>query len=472
MCKIIVFSKAPLPNSPKRQRKLFSTLLDELGKSQKDGLGIAWVDGIGIVHRRRWASPEDFKEFLEDDCRAPFALTTSDPPDPEPAQGFVLLHGRTATSEKGLRNAHPHMLTDPAGTTFALIHNGVVNASEPDKARLGQLLSGCDSELILAAFAAGGMERVNQIITGYYAFAVIVANADGTSFLHVVRDGTTSLYVGELSDKSYVFATTEDLIKLAGAKVYAKCNPLMHVTFDNMGVLMDMEDIPGPKSSYSYSPPAPVPAPWPASSHLQDSPVICLPASMAATPLPTRTSAIDRNPHMVRVIRGKEETNDDYWTRYCQENGLDDEGAPLERPPLIQGELTIGLNPDLAVIDSKIAIAEGKKSKLENIEPVNDANLMEIEGKIMKCEARILRLREMKRQAVNAGAMAAFKAEEAAGLPGLAAALIQAEREVSGVGETHSVPIGQDAIAALEEALVQAERVVSGVAPLDPQITI
>src|SRR5664279_2270703 len=142
MCKIIVFSKAPLPNSPKRQRKLFSTLLDELGKSQKDGLGIAWVDKVGIVHRRRWASPEDFKEFLEDDCRAPFALTTSDPPDPEPAQGFVLLHGRTATSEKGLRNAHPHMLTDPAGTTFALIHNGVGQCVRARQGKTGTVAVG------------------------------------------------------------------------------------------------------------------------------------------------------------------------------------------------------------------------------------------------------------------------------------------------------------------------------------------
>ena len=133
MCKLIIFTQAPLAAKPKAQRVLFDHLLEELAKTEKDGLGIAFLSSDGKVHARRWSKSSEFKGLQTEDLRNKFCEVTSDPVDNAVATGFVIMHGRTATSKVCLANSHPHMGIDTAGTMFAIVHNGVVTVDEADR---------------------------------------------------------------------------------------------------------------------------------------------------------------------------------------------------------------------------------------------------------------------------------------------------------------------------------------------------
>ena len=441
MCKIIIFTKPPFASSQKKQRALFNKLLNELGKSQKDGLGIAYMGPDNVIHRRRWGASSDFKGLMTDDLRGAFCEETSEPPDETIASGFVLLHGRTATCERGLRNAHPHMIEDQSGTQFALIHNGVVQASKTDKDALGTMLSGCDSELILSAFASGGMDLVSKIITGYYAFSVIVNNRDGTSYLHVVRDFTTSLYVGEMDGGSYVFATTPDLIEMAGCKQYSRVLPLIHLTFDNTGALVDMEDIVAPKSTpYSYQGTTypssagysarpnlalQLPPPKPTIPAVPASPTMAAVASATATPASTPALIIPKPATQTAAELADDAKYQEHWERLCAANGLDNDGNPIHGKQLLQDE-------------PPIELGEGME-------------LAEIDAKIARAEERAKRLRLVKSRRYNEGMISRHAAMSGS-----------EDSSTSGVSSIHSIPNSEDEA----QALIQAEREAAGVCPM------
>lgn len=243
MCKLIIMTKAPLVEDPIKQTELFNKLLTDLARTEKDGLGIAYLDSSGAIQSRRWSASKGFHGLEVDGPR-----DKSDPVVPVPAAGFVLLHGRTATSPKSLENAHPHCGNDADGGAYALIHNGVVSMEFKDKQPIGPISSSCDSELILAAWIYGGMERVSETVRGYYAFGLIVAGKE-RSFLHVVKDRKANLYVGETDDSGFIFATTPELVGMAGGNKYARMIDLAHLTFSDTGEMIGMEEIPAPKEN-------------------------------------------------------------------------------------------------------------------------------------------------------------------------------------------------------------------------------
>jgi hypothetical protein len=431
MCKIVIYTQAPLVDRPKSQRRLFNRLLTELGRTEKDGLGIAWTDAEGKIHRRRWATSEDFKGMTVDDYRSMFCEVSSEPVDETPASGFVLLHGRTATSEKGLRNAHPHVGNSPTGAEFALVHNGIVTASPESTKELGELMSGCDSELILAAFIAGGMPKVSELIFGYYAFAVIVVNPDGSRHLHVVRDARASLFAGEDKGGHYIFATTSDLVTMAGAEKCARVSPLIHLTFDKGGTWMDMEDIPEPKATWSmyqrsggygsdYHSPSSLPGP------------INTPTGQKTILLPEKSPTLDVVAQQVR--------QDDYLAKWRKANGFTDDDE-TRRPPrvfvqgevvdgeIVQDELPMGgENRVLAELDRRIASTDMIIHRLTHDLDPDSPDRSDMEKKIArKCERRNI-LAEQKRH------------------------ILERNGVTSGVSGTHGTPISCDEASALKAA--------------------
>lgn len=416
MCKIIVFTKAPHPNQPKRQRALFNRLLAELARTEHDGLGMAFVGTDNRVHRRRWATGADFRGINTDELSAPFCVKTCEPAEDIAAKGFVILHGRTATSERGLNNAHPHMMQGPDGTIYALIHNGVVNANLKDKESLGKLMTGCDSELILAAWVAGGMAKVSEIITGYYAFSVIEAKPDGSQFLHVVKDDSASLYASDLADGSYIFATTEQLCTMSGGNKIGRVSPLTHAVFDREGQLHDVKDIPKPKSSwgggYQYTPPYPsTPA---QSTHVHPA---------AATDVNEEARIREHNAKI-----------DAYWDEYAKTHHLDENGNEIG-PNLSGGkqtELPIEGVADVGEIDSKIAKAKKRFETLMATEPSNEKEEDSLEAAKLKVASRIARLRKIRAELISNAR----------------------KKEHEAVSAIHGEPLSKDQ----EEALRQAER--------------
>ena len=254
MCKLVIFTEAPYAKQPAKQAKLLDKILTSLAVTDRDGLGITYIDGGGKLLRRRWATSADYKGLKVDDCRAPFCVEASDSVTPRPAAGFVMLHGRTSTRGKGLDNAHPHLAYDRDGNAWSLIHNGVVHVTKADEKTLN-IDSACDSEYILRAWILGGMPKVSAMIRGYYAFGLIESLVAEANVLHIVKDATATLYAGNRKDGSYVFATTSNLLEIAEVKEYAKVQDLVHISFDECGGLLGMEDIPAPyyvaKESYT-----------------------------------------------------------------------------------------------------------------------------------------------------------------------------------------------------------------------------
>ena len=429
MCKIVIYTQAPLVDKPKSQRRLFNRILSELARTEKDGVGIAWTDVEGKIHRRRWATSEDFKGVTVDDYRSPFCEVTSEPVDETPASGFVLLHGRTATSEKGLRNAHPHIGNSPTGAEFALIHNGIVTASPEGTRELGELMSGCDSELILAAFIAGGMPKVSELIFGYYAFAVIVVDPDGTRYLHVVRDHRASLFAGEDKGGHYIFGTTGDLVSLAGAEKNGRVTPLVHLTFAWDGTWMGMDDIPEPKATWSMYQHGGYSGGYGSDYHPQSS----LPGTLN-TPTGQKTILLPEKSPTLDVV-AQQKKQDEYLEKWRRDNGFDEDGVPKTPRKFVQGELPIeGENRVLEELDRRLAQTDMIIHQLTHDMNPDSPDRADMEKKIArKCERRNI-LADQKRM------------------------ILERQATTDGVSATHSNPISCDEA----EARRAAEREAAG----------
>jgi hypothetical protein len=389
MCKLVIFTRAPFADNPKKQRKLFDDLLSALGKTEHDGLGMAWTDHQGMVHHRKWATSDDYRGILKEDMRSRFCLVGSTPVDDTPANGFAILHGRTATSEKGLINAHPHV-ADDGSTTFALIHNGVVSMSEAHKQELGSLVSKCDSELILAAFMKGGMEHVSKTVCGYYAFGVIVSSSKEERYLHVVKDDRANLYAGELEDGSFVFATTQDLLASAGAVKQGRMTSLVHLVFDCDGAMIEMFDIPKPATYvYTYSPAQ------------QD-----------------RREYESTNVDPPKVLTEAE--YEKIWERYRRRNGLEKENESPTHRVAVQEEMNELLDATIDELDKKIAKS---KARTERLEFARDRRMKDIAAKNAEIIAQVASGTSDTHSHPNS--------EDEA--QAIAASLIEAERQAAGV---------------------------------------
>jgi len=53
MCKLVIFTEAPYAKQPAKQAKLLDKILTSLAVTDRDGLGITYIDGGGKLLRRR-----------------------------------------------------------------------------------------------------------------------------------------------------------------------------------------------------------------------------------------------------------------------------------------------------------------------------------------------------------------------------------------------------------------------------------
>lgn len=119
----------------------------------------------------------------------------------------ITLHARFATSAKGFLNTHPFVLD---GTS--LIHNGVIaNTSE-----LEMTQSTCDSECILNEYVRHdvinnpkAIQKVANILQGYYACGVFAKNDKGEYFLDIFKSEGAKLYAGFVKELNTLVYTTD-----------------------------------------------------------------------------------------------------------------------------------------------------------------------------------------------------------------------------------------------------------------------
>ena len=440
MCKLVIYARAPYASKPKQQRILFNKILTELGNTEKDGLGIAFTDSAGVVHHRKWSTSADFRGLGEEDLRRKFCLTTSTPVDNATAEGFVLIHGRTSTSGKGLLNAHPHVASD-GKSTFALIHNGSASVTQKNREMLGQLKSTCDSELLLAAFMKGGMEMVSKIVAGYYAFGMIVSWGRKERYLHVVKDNRAMLSVGEMPDKSLVFATTGHLVAFAGGDPQGVVAPSTQLVFDHEGEMIEMFDIPEPLAyAYDYTSPVYTPhSSWPSSRPAPTVPITIpnvstAPALIAASSTVTAPPVINIPPlpHHPSSLTDQDHYESLYerYIRMHPETFGDDEREPAQQPPkVVQEEIDLNDLHELPLMA-----------------------LSDLRAKIDKSINRTKRLMEALHKKMNNRAIAASVEHE------FESEVKDHIVEDTGTSETHRVPISDDEAMAAAAALIQAER--------------
>lgn len=225
MCKILAithYAGDPLP--------LITRVWESMSASEKHGYGAAWTDSTGRIHWIRRSHPgiDTLPEF----CSGFGAESLG------PCDGPIIIHGRTATSPVNLVNTHPFTGTGPDGAEWALVHNGVVSSDT-----ITNESTTCDSELILLTMMRGGVPEIASKISGYYAFFAI-ESLSGIATLHVVRDSTAKLHVGRLPGGEWVFATTVQLLHVAGSSPAGEFKACSHYEFDKNGVCFSEEFVP------------------------------------------------------------------------------------------------------------------------------------------------------------------------------------------------------------------------------------
>jgi len=186
----------------------------EMAKTEHDGFGAAWLSPKGKIMTIKSSSHQSVKhlpEYYEGFAQGHFSPSNG---------GALLIHGRTATCNVDIENTHPIKVGKGI-----IIHNGVV-----DSKKYKNLHSTCDSELILQAYQAGGIQEVAEEITGYYAFGILYPTGKG--LIRIARDDRAPLF-GGFTKFGEVFATTQNLVEITGATIRGKIKDNVCMTFSN-----------------------------------------------------------------------------------------------------------------------------------------------------------------------------------------------------------------------------------------------
>ncbi len=207
MCKVFAMTNV---SQVKVNTKLISTIRNEVCRhADQDGFGYAVLSTKGEIGGERTIRPLNFRPLINPDTpkvveNLPIVLKANN--------GFGVLdlsnaksliaHGRLSTNTVCLENTHPF-----TNGEVALIHNGVVN--DPTST-LKNLTSTCDSEILLRYWERGGVEEVEKMVSGYYAFAVL----DKHGLLHITRDDRADLFISYCRTvDSFIIATTAEIIR-------------------------------------------------------------------------------------------------------------------------------------------------------------------------------------------------------------------------------------------------------------------
>lgn len=237
MCKLLIVT-----NISKLTDKQLSTLIDKaakpISKYERDGFGFAYTTEDG-VYAERWVDPDEFaarklKAGPYDHVLAQPAEFDSVGNAESKHVGGLLVHGRTSTNDVALMNTHPFI-----NDKHVLIHNGVVQNVGEHVERV----STNDTEFILTHYTNGGMARVAESVSGYYACGMLDIATGNTI---VFRDSTASLFVAWIAKfETYMFATTKEILIAAAAAIGVKRVSIrdaqlnFHVVFDKTGKLID-----------------------------------------------------------------------------------------------------------------------------------------------------------------------------------------------------------------------------------------
>ena len=184
-----------------------------MSRTEKVGFGAAWVSPNGKIGYMKSSQPSLLSDLPE------FCSAFSECNGLKSDGGALIIHGRTATCGVNVANTHP-MLAPNA----ALVHNGVVSSK-----RFHNTDTTCDSELLLHAWKADGIDAVAQDVSGYYAFAII-QRIKGKTVLDVVRDDKAQLKVGRMMG-GWAFATTPSLLTALGTSYLSDYKPNTHTSF-------------------------------------------------------------------------------------------------------------------------------------------------------------------------------------------------------------------------------------------------
>jgi predicted glutamine amidotransferase len=248
MCKIFIAT-----NTAKMTKKQLTALIDAVAKpitdAERDGFGLAYNTESGL-YAEQWVNPNDF--LAKKIKRGPNDAVLMAPPEhnvigtnDSKHVGGLLVHGRTSTNNVSLINTHPFV-----NDRYALIHNGVVQNIGEHVERV----STNDTEFVLTHYTNGGMPKVAESLTGYYACGLIDKTNGNTI---VFRDATARLNVTWLDKfQCYIFATNQKIIvaacKALGVKRYnvSEAQENFHAVFDVNGDLISRDSFEPKKRSF------------------------------------------------------------------------------------------------------------------------------------------------------------------------------------------------------------------------------
>lgn len=215
MCKIVAFT-----NTTKLDPKAPAVIGKIINAIEKDGYGYA-VTGTDGVYGEKSVFPR-FKSRLKSKNIVGLPIVHKKHEvfgTYGPMRGAGIFHGRTSTNDRGILNCHP-MQRDG----WNLIHNGVVTDHGPDYEKF----TTNDSEDVLKRLI-DGIGEVERYLSGYYAFAAIAP--DGR--LHIGRDSMATLFFAFSAVKdTYVFATTESLLRSVNTALGLKIGPIEQLLDD------------------------------------------------------------------------------------------------------------------------------------------------------------------------------------------------------------------------------------------------
>jgi len=207
MCKVFAMTNV---SQFKVGPKFLSIVRNEVCRhADQDGFGYAVLSKDGEIGGERTIRPLNFRPLI--DPEGP--KTTKELPivlDANNAFGKIdlvspkslIAHGRLSTNTINLVNTHPF-----TNGEVALIHNGIVR--DPTNS-LKNLVSTCDSEILLRYWEKGGIDAIEKMVTGYYAVAIL----DKTGKLHIIRDDRADLYIAyNRTVDSFMIATTSEIIR-------------------------------------------------------------------------------------------------------------------------------------------------------------------------------------------------------------------------------------------------------------------
>jgi predicted glutamine amidotransferase len=206
MCKVFAMTNV---SQFKMGSRFLSIVRNEVCRhADQDGFGYAVLGKNGDIGGERTMRPLNFKPLIDPDGpkvtkQLPIVLDANnrfgkiDLTSPK----SLIAHGRLSTNSVSLINTHPF-----TNGEVALIHNGVVR--DPTGS-LKNLVSTCDSEILLRYWEKGGIEAIEKMVTGYYAIGVL----DKYGLMHIARDDRADLFMSYCRTvDSFIIATTAEII--------------------------------------------------------------------------------------------------------------------------------------------------------------------------------------------------------------------------------------------------------------------